>query len=82
MTLHALFIVWGLVNHINVYIIFHQQLRTDVPVTFTSVESFIKVSGMTSSGGTVRASFQFRTHDEDGLMLYHKLDKNGEIEVC
>lgn len=50
-------------------------------MTFTSLESSVKVSGQSTSGGTVKASFQFRTHDEDGLMLYHKLDKNGEVSV-
>jgi len=44
------------------------------------VESYIKAAGMASTGGTVRASFQFRTHDEDGLLFFHQMTE-GEVQV-
>ncbi|KAL4229221.1 biological adhesion [Mactra antiquata] len=57
------------------------SLETEVPCTYTSLESYITIPGVTSSGGVVRASFQFRTHDEDGLLLYHQMNDPSEVRV-
>ena len=56
------------------------QLTTDVPCTFVSLESYILKSGV-QAGGTVRAKFQFRTHDEDGLLMYHQMNDQSEVRV-
>ena len=32
-------------------------------------------------GGVVRAEFEFRTHDEDGLLLYHQMNDPSEVRV-
>lgn len=57
------------------------QLKTEIPCTYTTQESYILVPGVASSGGIVRASFQFRTHDEDGLLLYHQMNDPSEVRV-
>ena len=56
------------------------QLTTDVPCTFVSLESYILKTGV-QAGGTVRAKFQFRTHDEDGLLMYHQMNDQSEVRV-
>ena len=32
-------------------------------------------------GGVVRAKLEFRTHDEDGLLLYHQMIDPSEVKV-
>jgi len=56
------------------------QLATDVPCTFSSLESYLLLDGM-DPDGTVKAKFQFRTHDEDGLLLYHQMNDPSEVRV-
>lgn len=60
---------------------FHLQIVTDVPCTYSSLESYILVTSDQASG-VVRAKFQFRTHDEDGLMMYHSMNDPSEVRVC
>lgn len=60
---------------------FSCSLKTEMPCTYTTQESYILVPGVASSGGIVRASFQFRTHDEDGLLLYHQMNDPSEVRV-
>ena len=67
-------------NRINILFHFNYlQLITDVPCTFSSLESYILVQ--VQQGGVVRAKFQFRTHDEDGLILYHSMNDPSEVRV-
>ncbi|KAL5009720.1 hypothetical protein ScPMuIL_012025 [Solemya velum] len=56
------------------------MLSTPMPVTFPNFDSYIKKSGI-AAGGPVRVRFEFRTHDEDGLLLQHELSDSGSIEV-
>ena len=56
------------------------QIVTDVPCTFSSLESYLLV-GADQASGVVRAKFQFRTHDEDGLILYHAMNEPSEVKV-
>lgn len=57
------------------------RLKKEIPCTFTSQESYILKSGVGTLGGVVRAGFQFRTHDEDGLLLYHQMNDPSEVRV-
>nr|KAG5692255.1 hypothetical protein BaRGS_011755 [Batillaria attramentaria] len=41
------------------------------PVTFPTLESHIKLEATSSTG--IMAQFDFRTHDEDGLLVYHPM---------
>lgn len=59
---------------------FRCTIVTDVPCTFSSLESYLLVSADQASG-VVRAKFQFRTHDEDGLILYHAMNEPSEVKV-
>lgn len=56
------------------------SLQTEVPCTFSSYESYIYITGM-QAGGPIRAQFQFRTHDEDGLLMYHQMADQMEVRV-
>ncbi|XP_041371694.1 neurexin-4-like [Gigantopelta aegis] len=59
---------------------FNCGIASAVPVTFASSESYLKVDA--PAGGPVRVSFEFRTHDEDGLLVYHPLSaENSGVTV-
>ena len=51
-----------------------------VPLTFNTGESYIKVEGFMVP--SMNTSFDFRTFNEDGLLLYHKFSSNGFVMVC
>ncbi|ESO94302.1 hypothetical protein LOTGIDRAFT_118711, partial [Lottia gigantea] len=46
-------------------------LRSDPPLSFPTSTSHLLVKG--DGTGPVRVQFEFRTHDENGLLLYHPL---------
>ncbi|KAK3612149.1 hypothetical protein CHS0354_016528 [Potamilus streckersoni] len=56
------------------------RLETDVPCSFPSYSSYIQLSGY-QPGGPVRVKFEFRTYDEDGLLLYHQMNDPSQITV-
>ncbi|WAR06589.1 NRX4-like protein [Mya arenaria] len=49
-------------------------IRPDVPITFTSLESYISVSGAASTGGTVRL-------DRDGFVHYNVKTSDKDVAV-
>lgn len=55
-------------------------MTAPMPATFYSLDSYIKTSS--DAGGDVfRVRFEFRTHDEDGILLYHEFQEGGNIRV-
>ncbi|XP_050406137.1 neurexin-4 [Patella vulgata] len=67
---------------------FNCGISSDIPISFPSSESQLIVPG--SSTEPIRVAFEFRTHDTNGLLVYHpcnavgsyvsvQLDENGFI---
>ncbi len=55
------------------------QFPQVVPLTFNTAESHIKVEGFMVP--FMNTSFDFRTFNEDGLLLYHKFSSAGFVMV-
>ncbi|XP_041970280.1 neurexin-4 isoform X2 [Aricia agestis] len=51
-----------------------------VPVTFLKEGSYAKLRGYSGSN-TLNASFEFRTYELHGLLLYHKFKTDGYVKV-
>jgi hypothetical protein len=45
------------------------------PVTFPTLSSRLELTATSSTG--LQAQFEFRTHDQDGLLVYHPLLQDG-----
>ncbi|GAB1600199.1 neurexin-4-like [Argonauta hians] len=62
---------------------YHCQLDSITPLTFSTGTSHIEIIGDTSGVGSgfVRASFDFRTHNTGGMLLYHKMNDNKIVQV-
>ena len=50
------------------------------PVTFTTRQSYAKLKGYESQQ-QLNVSFQFRTYEEKGIMLYHEFGSKGFVKV-
>ncbi|XP_005094025.2 neurexin-4 [Aplysia californica] len=53
-------------------------VEAKIPITFPTLESHLFIT--TVSGQVVHVSLEFRTHDNDGLLVYHPV-KNGYVAV-
>ncbi|XP_071101429.1 neurexin-4-like [Haliotis cracherodii] len=51
-------------------------ISSSIPVTFPTTKSYLKLSGR-DAGGPIRVNFDFRTHDENGMLMYHALEEAG-----
>lgn len=56
------------------------KMTAPMPATFYSLDSYIKTSS-DAGGGVFRVRFEFRTHDEDGILLYHEFQEGGNIRA-
>lgn len=56
------------------------QFQPVIPITFNTRESHIKVSG--SMSNVMNTSLDFRTFNEDGLLVYHRFASKGFFAVC
>ncbi|CAG2120806.1 unnamed protein product, partial [Medioppia subpectinata] len=65
--------VYGKLGQIQYSCLFPQV----VPITFNTGESYIKVEGFMVP--FMNTSFDFRTFNEDGLLLYHKFSSAGFV---
>ncbi|PVD37242.1 hypothetical protein C0Q70_04237 [Pomacea canaliculata] len=45
------------------------------PITFPSLASYIQFTATSSTG--IQAQMEFRTHDRDGLLIYHPMSTDG-----
>jgi len=72
----------SIVNNVNEFC----NVQPKVPITFPTLESRLFIT--TVSGQVVHVAFEFRTHDSDGLLVYHgmnngyamvQVDENGYI---
>ena len=59
---------------------FYLQIDAPLPATFPSINSYVKYTNADNSIA-VRVEFGFRTHDPDGILLYHALEIGGFIQV-
>jgi hypothetical protein len=57
----------------------NRQFPQVVPLTFNTGESHIKIEGFMVP--FMNTSFDFRTFNEDGLLLYHKFSSAGFVMV-
>ena len=46
-----------------------------MPVTFPTLESHLEFTA--TSGTGIQAQMEFRTHDEDGLLIYHPMSQEN-----
>ncbi|GFU06145.1 neurexin-4 [Trichonephila clavipes] len=60
-------------------ITFSCQYEQVIPVTFMTSEAHLKLSGYKQS--LMNCSFDFRTFNEDGLLLYNKFSQDGFVKV-
>ncbi|KAL1514303.1 hypothetical protein ABEB36_003581 [Hypothenemus hampei] len=51
-----------------------------VPVTFTSSQSYAKLRGYEGMS-SMNASFEFRTYETNGLMMYHAFSSSGFVAI-
>ncbi|KAJ8307535.1 hypothetical protein KUTeg_015619 [Tegillarca granosa] len=56
------------------------QFEVPIPITFERIDSYLKLTDQTA-GETLRVSFDFRTHNEGGILLSHIMEEAGKIEV-
>ncbi|XP_060068811.1 neurexin-4-like [Ylistrum balloti] len=56
------------------------KFTAPIPMTFFTFDSFAVLKGF-DAGGAIRLQFDFRTHDEDGILLHHDMEDGGSIEV-
>lgn len=56
------------------------KMTAPMPATFYSLDSYIRTSS-DAGGGVFRVRFEFRTHDEDGILLYHEFQEGGNIRA-
>ncbi|KAK3105727.1 hypothetical protein FSP39_004342 [Pinctada imbricata] len=57
------------------------KMESPIPVTFPVYDSFIKKKKGDDNVLTTKVKFDFRTHDEDGILLYHTTEAKDEITV-
>lgn len=50
-------------------------MSTAAPVTFPTLDSHLRIQQSSSTG--IMAQFEFRTHDEDGLLVYHPMGQEN-----
>ncbi|KAG8190720.1 hypothetical protein JTE90_024856 [Oedothorax gibbosus] len=55
------------------------QYEQVIPVTFVTSEAHLKLSGYKQA--VMNCSFDFRSFNEDGLLLYNKFSQNGFVKV-
>ncbi|GFS11689.1 contactin-associated protein like 5-4 [Elysia marginata] len=65
----------SLINNVNRFC----NVKSKVPVTFPTLESFIMITSTT--GNVVNVDFEFRTYDTDGLLFYHKMSTDAFVKV-
>lgn len=58
---------------------FHVQFQPVIPITFNTRESHIKVSG--SMSNVMNTSLDFRTFNEEGLLIHHIFSSKGFFAV-
>ena len=51
-----------------------------VPVTFKNSQSHVKLTGYEGSY-SLNVRFEFRTYEENGLLMYHSFSSDGEVEL-
>lgn len=51
------------------------QTSAATPITFPSLASYIQFTATSSTG--IQAQMEFRTHDRDGLLIYHPMSTDG-----
>lgn len=55
-------------------------MTAPMPATFYSLDSYIRTTS-DAGGSAFRVKFEFRTHDEDGILLFHEFQAGGSIKV-
>ncbi|XP_052093811.1 neurexin-4-like isoform X2 [Mytilus californianus] len=71
------------VGNSQIATMFSCKIDAPSPATFPSIGSYVKYTS-SEIGLAVRINFDFRTHDPDGILLFHKLDSTkggGFIQV-
>ncbi|KAI8777902.1 neurexin-4 [Biomphalaria glabrata] len=63
----------SLIKNVNPYC----SVITKVPITFPTLDSLLLVTAL--SGRVFHIQFDFRTHDKDGLLVYHKMSDDASI---
>lgn len=64
--------------HGNIY--YTCQFQPVIPLTFNTRESYIQVYG--NMNNFMNTSLDFRTFNEDGLLVYHQFSSKGFFAVC
>lgn len=67
------------VGNSQIQTMFSCKIDAPLPATFPTIGSFINFT--LSSSKSVKVEFDFRTHDPDGILLYHILPSGGFIRV-
>ncbi|XP_059162405.1 neurexin-4-like [Physella acuta] len=62
-------------NNVNPYC----NVAAKVPITFPSLASHLFVTAL--SGRVIHVSLDFRTHDEDGLLVYHPMNADSYLTI-
>ncbi|GFN94779.1 neurexin-4 [Plakobranchus ocellatus] len=65
----------SLINNVNRFC----NVQPKIPVTFPTLESYIKTTTTTST--VINVEFEFRTYDRDGLLFYHDMGDEAHIKV-
>ena len=56
------------------------QEQQIVPVTFLTTDAHVKLKGYEALE-SLTVSFEFRTFEEDGVLMYHKFYSDGYVKV-
>lgn len=51
-----------------------------MPVTFLTTDAHVKLKGYEALE-SLTVSFEFRTFEEDGMLMYHKFYSDGYVKV-
>lgn len=52
-----------------------------VPVTFKNKDSFVRLTGYVEGSYSLNVRFEFRTYQENGLLLYHGFSSEGFVKM-
>ncbi|CAL1542707.1 unnamed protein product [Lymnaea stagnalis] len=65
----------SMVKNVNPYC----NVLAKVPITFPTLESYLFITAI--SGRVIHVQFDFRTHDKDGLLVFHKMGTGTDATV-
>ena len=52
-----------------------------VPVTFKNKGSFVRLTGYVEGSYSLNVRFEFRTYQENGLLMFHRFSSEGFVQV-